>query len=129
MSRNRRRDTEPEKAVRRALHARGLRFRVDHVVRAEGVSVRPDIVFTRWRVAVFVDGCFWHCCPEHGNIPTRNRTYWVPKLERNVRRDRRVDAALGDTGWQVVRGWEHEPPEEIAERVVECLQDAQHDPS
>jgi DNA mismatch endonuclease (patch repair protein) len=121
MTRNRRRDTRPERAVRRTLHARGLRFRVDYPLRLDALAVRPDIVFTRWRVAVFVDGCFWHGCPEHGNVPRRNREYWVPKLERNIARDRRVDDVLQDAGWRVVRAWEHEAPNEIAERVIAAL--------
>jgi DNA mismatch endonuclease (patch repair protein) len=83
--------------------------------------VRPDVVFTRERVAVFVDGCFWHCCPLHGTRPARNTDYWRPKLERNVARDTVVDEALGEAGWSVVRGWEHERPEEIAGRVVAAL--------
>src|SRR4051812_45076559 len=101
MSRNRRRDTRPEQSVRRALHARGLRFRVDHSLRFDDVTVRPDVVFTRWRVAVFVDGCFWHGCPQHGNVPRRNQSYWIPKLERNADRDHRIDSALLRAGWQV----------------------------
>src|SRR4051794_11029082 len=108
MSRNRRRDTGPERALRRLLHAQGLRFRVDFPVRLDGLTVRPDVVFPRWQVAVFVDGCFWHGCPEHGNVPTRNAEYWIPKLQRNVDRDRRSNAALRSAGWQVVRVWEHE---------------------
>src|SRR4051794_4976178 len=90
MARNRRRDTKPELRLRAALHARGLRFRVDYPVRTDALTVRPDVVFTRWRVAVFVDGCFWHGCPEHGTRPQRNAAYWGPKLQRNVARDRRV---------------------------------------
>lgn len=117
MRRNPRRDTQPEIELRKELHARGLRFRKDFLLRAPGRSVRPDIVFTRARIAVFVDGCFWHCCPEHGNKPQRNRGYWGPKLERNVARDRAVDAALTADGWVVVRGWEHEAVHDIADRV------------
>jgi len=71
-----------------------LRFRKDHLIQVGGVRVRPDIVFSRWKVAVFVDGCFWHRCPEHFHEPKRNLEYWVPKLAANVARDRRVDAAL-----------------------------------
>src|SRR5512146_2052423 len=108
MSRNRKRDTRAELAVRSALHARGLRFRVDHRLRLADLAVRPDVVFTRRRIAVFIDGCFWHACPEHGTTPGRNTDYWLPKLRRNVERDRRVDRALTDSGWQVIRAWEHE---------------------
>jgi DNA mismatch endonuclease (patch repair protein) len=127
MSRNPRRDTRPERRLRQTLHERGLRFRVDHPVRVDELTVRPDVVFTRWRVAVFVDGCFWHCCPEHGNIPRRNRDYWVPKLERNTRRDQRIDTTLRGAGWRVVRAWEHEASDSVAERVVAALQDAGRD--
>jgi DNA mismatch endonuclease (patch repair protein) len=117
MRRNRRRDSQPELALRGELHRRGLRFRVDLPIRLPGRLVRPDIVFTRVRVAVFMDGCFWHCCPEHGNIPRANSVYWHPKLERNVARDRAVDEALLSNGWQVVRAWEHEPSTAVADRV------------
>ncbi len=108
MRANPRRDTKPEIALRAELHRLGLRFRKDHPLRLADRVVRPDVVFTRARLAVFVDGCFWHCCPEHGNVPRANGDYWGPKLERNVARDRAVDRALADAGWRVVRVWEHE---------------------
>lgn len=104
----RRTGTVPEMALRSALHAAGWRFRVDHRLDLPGGRVRPDVVFTARRVAVFVDGCFWHVCPVHGRQPTRNTGYWSPKLARNVERDRANDAALDAAGWQVVRVWEHE---------------------
>jgi DNA mismatch endonuclease (patch repair protein) len=94
--------------LRSALHARGYRFRKDLRLDLPDARVRPDIVFTRRKVAVFVDGCFWHVCPVHGRQPTRNEWYWTPKLRRNVERDRRADAALAAAGWHVVRVWEHE---------------------
>lgn len=121
MSRNRRRDTKPELLLRRSLHARGLRYRVDYRIRVGEITVRPDIVFTRRRLAIFLDGCFWHCCPQHGNIPARNQSYWVPKLERNRARDRAVTTALEWAGWTVVRAWEHEPTAEVAARILELL--------
>ena len=105
---NRRADTKPEVRLRSRLHRRGLRFRKDLLVRAGEVKVHPDIVFTKARVAVFVDGCFWHGCPEHQVVPKSNRDYWVPKLRRNVGRDRAADDALGADGWTVLRVWEHE---------------------
>ncbi len=109
MRANRRTDTKPELALRRALHALGYRYRKDYRLDlAAGVRVRPDIVFTARKVAVFVDGCFWHCCPEHGSQPAANTWYWEPKLRRNVDRDRAADAALDQAGWTVVRFWEHE---------------------
>lgn len=83
--------------------------------------MRPDVVFTRSRVAVFVDGCFWHACPEHGRVPTNNDWYWAPKLLRNVERDRQADAALGDAGWIVVRVWEHVPVPTAVAAIEEAL--------
>lgn len=118
MEANRRADTAPELALRSALHARGLRFRKDFLVRTRsGVRVKVDIVFPRARVAVFVDGCFWHGCPEHGLTPRANPDYWVPKLARNRERDARVTAALAFERWTVLRIWEHEDVGEAAERV------------
>ena len=119
---NRRTGTTPEVTLRSLLQRRGLRFRKDLLVRSTaGVRVKPDIVFTRWKVAVFVDGCFWHACPDHGTSPRRNQGYWGPKLARNVDRDRRVDEALSADGWHVVRIWEHEDPGEAVERVADAL--------
>jgi DNA mismatch endonuclease (patch repair protein) len=109
MKGNRSQDTRPEVLLRSALHQRGLRFRKDYRISAKGASRRADIVFTRWRVAVFVDGCFWHRCPQHGRTPTSNRDYWDAKLTRNAERDRETDASLISAGWRVVRIWEHEP--------------------
>ncbi|WP_279537841.1 very short patch repair endonuclease [Amycolatopsis acidicola] len=118
MQANRRADTKPEMALRRELHRLGYRYRKDHRLDLDaGVRVRPDIVFTRRKVAVFVDGCFWHVCPEHGREPTRNDWYWSPKLRRNVERDRLADAALAEAGWQVVRIWEHEDVQDAVNRV------------
>lgn len=116
MQANRRRDTAPEIQLRRELHRRGLRYRVDMPVRAGGAKARPDLVFTRARVAVFVDGCFWHRCPEHGLEPRANSTYWKPKLAANVARDARNNADLAREGWLVVRVWEHEQVEIAAAR-------------
>jgi DNA mismatch endonuclease (patch repair protein) len=118
MRRNPRRDTRPEIRLRSLLHRSGLRFRKDFPVRAGDRLIRPDIVFTRVRLAVFVDGCFWHCCPLHGNKPRRNTSYWLPKLERNVARDQVVNAALSQEGWNVIRIWEHEDPAEAAPAIA-----------
>jgi len=119
---NRRADTGPEVALRSALHGRGLRFRKDFPIRIRGRRpVRPDIVFTRQRVAVFVDGCFWHGCEQHCVIPKSNVAYWEPKLAANRRRDREVDRWLTEEGWRVLRVWEHEPLDQAVERVVSCL--------
>src|SRR6266545_2365240 len=118
---NRRSGTTPERRVRSLLHARGYRFRKDHRLEIPGARVRPDIVFTRQRVAVFIDGCFWHRCPEHGTSPRANTAYWAAKLERNVARDERVDRALHAAGWTVLRLWEHLEPEEAVVRIVAAL--------
>lgn len=123
MRRNPRRNTKPEVDLRAALHRRGLRFRKDLPIRANGRVVRPDVVFTRARLAVFIDGCFWHACPIHGNEPRANTDYWQPKLARNVARDRAVNEALSQAGWRVLRAWEHEDAADIAERVIEALAD------
>jgi len=122
---NRPRDTRPEVAVRSILHRRGLRFRTRFTIRLGGRRwTQPDIVFTRARLAVYVDGCFWHCCPEHGTKPEANADYWQTKLMRNVARDRDTDARLSAIGWTVLRAWEHEPPEELANRIDALLTEA-----
>jgi len=90
----RRQDTKPEVELRSALHRSGYRFRKDHPIRAGGKLIRPDIVFTKHKVAIFVDGCFWHSCPIHGRKPIKNEKYWSPKLEGNALRDREQTAAL-----------------------------------
>jgi DNA mismatch endonuclease, patch repair protein len=118
---NRRVDTRPERQVRSLLHRRGYRFRKDYLIRAAGVRVRPDVVFTRQRVAVFIDGCYWHRCPQHGTSPRVNSHYWGPKLDRNVARDQRVDEALTAAGWVVVRLWEHDAPEGAVARIAAAL--------
>jgi DNA mismatch endonuclease (patch repair protein) len=118
MRANRRTDTKPELALRRALHKLGYRFRKDYRLDLEGRRVRPDIAFTARRVAVFVDGCFWHACPQHGSKPRANDWYWTPKLARNVERDRAADETLAAAGWQVVRIWEHESLEQAVGAVI-----------
>lgn len=114
--RQRIRDTAPEMALRRELHGRGLRYRVDvPLLGARGG--RADILFSRARLVVMVDGCFWHRCPEHGLAPRANADWWRDKLDRNVERDRRTDRELTEMGWMVLRIWEHEPCLEAADRV------------
>lgn len=121
MKANRRSNTKPEMILRSALHRAGYRFRKDHRIDLPEKRVRPDIVFTARKVAVFVDGCFWHCCPLHGAQPKTNDWYWSPKLKRNVERDREADAALTSAGWTVVRIWEHETLEDAVSRVTAHL--------
>src|SRR3954468_15059916 len=110
MRANRRRDTGPELRTRRRLHAMGFRFRVDYPIStAHSRAIRPDIVFTRARVVVFIDGCFWHGCPDHGRREAiRNGEYWGPKIQRNRERDAEHTGHLHGAGWRVLRFWEHE---------------------
>ena len=117
---NRNRDTRPEMAVRSAVHALGLRYRVAGRPIA-GVRRTADLVFRRRRVAVFVDGCFWHGCPDHFRVPSTHVEYWTAKIERNRERDIETDALLAEAGWTAVRVWEHEDPRQGAERVREVL--------
>lgn len=114
--------TGPERRIRQALHRRGHRFRALLPIVVSGVRVRPDVVFTRRRLAVFVDGCFWHCCPEHGINPRVNVTYWVPKLERNRVRDNLVNLALAAAGWRAVRVWEHVTVEQAVAAIEAALE-------
>jgi len=121
MKANRKSGNKPETQLRSALHRLGYRFRKNLAVAAGDVQVKPDIVFTRHRLAVFVDGCFWHCCTVHGTRPKVNTSYWAPKLERNVARDRRVTTALEVEGWIAIRIWEHEPVDEAVRMVSAAL--------
>ena len=123
MSRQRRRDTGPELLLRKELHRHGLRFRVDHPL--PGLPRRrADVVFTRARIAVFVDGCFWHSCPEHATSPASNAEWWRVKLDKNVTRGRETDRYLADAGWTVLRFWEHEDMTQAASVVKETWQAA-----
>lgn len=118
---NRKVDTRPELLLRTELHGRGLRYRKNYQIRVSERSVCPDLVFTRQRVAVFVDGCFWHRCPDHGVTPRANSAYWRAKLDRNVVRDLVQTQELQSAGWNVVRVWEHESAFEAADRVLAAL--------
>jgi DNA mismatch endonuclease, patch repair protein len=118
LSRQKRRDTAPELLLRRELHSRGLRYRVDAPL--PGLPRRrADVLFSRARIAVFVDGCFWHSCPEHGTSPANNAAWWREKLARNVARDRSTDAHLETLGWAVLRFWEHDDMSAAASQVVD----------
>lgn len=125
---NRGRDTGPERLLRSALHQRGLRFRVQQRPEPD-IRATVDIVFRSARTLVFVDGCFWHSCPQHGNLPKANRDWWATKLDANVARDRANDAAFRARGWTVIRIWEHEPMDAAADRIVRCLKCATDDES
>lgn len=118
MARQARRDTAPEVALRQELHRRGLRFRVEYPL--PGLPRRrADIAFTRARIAIFVDGCFWHGCPEHKGKPAANAAWWQAKLERNRARDRETDVHLESEGWTVLRFWEHEDIIAAGNRIAE----------
>ncbi|MFI7168011.1 very short patch repair endonuclease [Rhodococcoides fascians] len=120
LSKQRRRDTKPEVALRRELHRRGLRYFVDRAP-LKGMRRRADLLFPRRKVAVYVDGCFWHSCPVHATKPRNNAQWWADKLAANVARDRDTDTRLIEEGWRVVRIWEHEDPVVAAQRVVDDL--------
>lgn len=120
MSTLRRRNTAPEVALRRELHRRGLRFRLQ--VKCPGNRRRTiDVCFGRHKVAVFVDGCFWHGCPVHVHQPRANAAWWEWKIGNNRARDADCTRALEAQGWAVVRVWEHEPPAEAADRVCAAI--------
>jgi DNA mismatch endonuclease, patch repair protein len=120
MSRLGRRDTKPELAIRSALHRKGFRFRVDRAP-VPGLRSRADIVFGPERVAVYIDGCFWHSCPEHATQPKTNADWWQRKLAGNRERDRQIDNSLRKHGWHVLRIWEHEDPIEAADLIENVL--------
>ncbi|MFI5258787.1 MAG: very short patch repair endonuclease [Candidatus Limnocylindrales bacterium] len=124
MQGNRRRDTLPELRLRSELHRGGARFRVDYPVRGRGRTIRVDIAFPRSRIAVFVDGCFWHGCGQHPKPSKSHADYWGPKIAGNRRRDAAQDADLTAAGWRVIRSWEHERAAVVALRVREALQEA-----
>lgn len=125
MSRMPRSSTGPELAVRRELHRRGLRFRVN-LAKLPG---RPDIAFTRARLAVFIDGCFWHRCPDHGTLPRSNADWWLAKLDRNVERDAEKNRALTDLGWLPIHVWEHENISEAADRIEQAWRTRSNTPA
>lgn len=126
MKGNRRRDTTPELALRRALHALGLRYRVD-AKPLPGLNRRADLVFTRAKVAVFLDGCYWHGCPEHGTVARTNVEYWSPKIAGNRERDADTDRRLTEAGWLALRIWEHEDVAEASQRALEIVRDRYRD--
>lgn len=123
MQSNRGRDTKPELRLRSALHARGVRYFVDRAP-VKGLRRRADLVFPRKRIAVFVDGCFWHGCPEHFTVSKTNPTYWAEKVEVNRRRDRDTDAELQERGWRVIRIWEHEDVDSAVAKVLDAINEA-----
>lgn len=120
MQGNRGRDTKAELAVRRLVHANGLRYRVNARPEPE-LRRTADLLFTRARVAVFIDGCYWHGCPEHFSMPATNLEYWSTKIGRNQARDLETTTLLEARGWLVLRFWEHEPPIAVAERIAQLV--------
>ena len=120
MQANKSRGTGPEIALRRELYKRGLRYRVG-LAPMKGVRRTVDIAFPRVKVAVLVDGCFWHGCPEHHRPPKAHSDYWETKVERNAARDRETTQMLQDAGWRVIRLWEHEAVQDMADAVQEAV--------
>ncbi len=120
MQRIRQKDTSAESALRRELHARGLRYRIQVPVLTKPRRV-ADVAFSGLRVAVFVDGCFWHGCPQHATWPKQNAEFWRTKIVANQERDRDTDARLRAEGWEVVRVWSHEAPHDAASRIAEIV--------
>jgi DNA mismatch endonuclease, patch repair protein len=121
---NRGRDTGPELAVRRLLHRAGLRYRIDHPLdlgSPVGRRRRADIAFPRRQVAVFIDGCFWHGCPEHHAAPRTNAAFWRAKVNRNRQRDQETDGLLTEVGWVPMRFWEHEDPADVAKSIMHMV--------
>lgn len=125
MRANRRRDTTPELAIRRLLHRHGLRYRVDFPLPFDRRR-KADIAFTREKMAIFVDGCFWHGCPQHYVPPRANPDYWAAKVESNRRRDQDSAERLAADGWRVLRFWEHESPTDVVSRIEQALGSAPH---
>ena len=120
MQGNRSRDTAPELALRKILHSHGFRYRVDQRPCGD-INRRADIVFSRAKVAVFVDGCFWHGCPRHFAPPSTNAMYWKQKIEGNLTRDKETSRLLRKRGWIVIRVWEHQTPQAAALRIARAL--------
>jgi DNA mismatch endonuclease, patch repair protein len=120
MQSNKGRDTEPELALRRAVHALGLRYRVS-ARPLSSVRRTADLVFTKAKVAVFLDGCFWHGCPTHHTVAAANARFWADKVEGNRARDRDTDSRLLAAGWVSVRVWEHEDPMKAAELIRDLV--------
>lgn len=120
---NKRRDTLPELRVRRLIHSAGLRYRIDYPPIPSNKRLRADIVFPRLRIAVFIDGCFWHGCPDHYVASRSNTSYWDAKIKNNKQRDDRTNRILKTAGWTVLRFWAHTPAEEAATQIIAVVTD------
>lgn len=121
MQRVRQKNTSAEAALRRELYARGIRYRIHVPVLTKPRRV-ADVAFSGLRVAVFVDGCFWHGCPQHATWPKQNAEFWRAKILANQQRDRDTDERLRADGWKVIRVWAHEPPERVAAKVATVVE-------
>jgi DNA mismatch endonuclease, patch repair protein len=124
MARTAQRDNVRERALRAELHRRGLRFRL-HRRLIDGTRRSVDIVFPAPKIAVFVDGCFWHGCPTHGTWPKNNAEWWRTKIDANIQRDRNTDSCLKELGWTVIRVWEHEPVIKATDRIEQMVRACQ----
>lgn len=123
MSRIKGKNTKPELKLRKALWAAGKRYRLHYRIG----KIKPDIVFLKSHVAIFIDGCFWHCCPTHGVLPKTNPLFWKTKLDKNVERDTNANKQLEASGWLVIRIWEHEVEESVSNcvfRIEQALQNS-----
>ena len=121
MERVRQKGTRCEVELRRTLHFRRLRYRLQVPLITNSRRV-ADIVFRRRKLAIFVDGCFWHGCPEHGTSPKSNADFWRDKIETNKKRELDTNQRLTEAGWRVLRVWEHEEAEDAADRIMEALE-------
>ncbi len=119
MARVRRSGTAPEIILRSALHQAGYRYRLNSGI---GLPGTPDVVLRRLSLAIFVDGCFWHGCPQHGSVPKTNTEFWIAKILRNRQRDKDVDHALRNLGWTVFRVWEHETRANLPDILQQIVQ-------
>ena len=128
MQANRSRDTGPEMAVRHLLFAHGFRYRVAYRALPQNRRITVDIAFPGARIAVMIDGCFWHGCPEHYRAPRAHTDYWQAKIEGNEARDSRTSEALTESGWTVLRFWTHEQPQVIAAQVEQAVRQRHADP-
>ncbi|MBS4103920.1 very short patch repair endonuclease [Tsukamurella paurometabola] len=124
MRSNRRRDTRPEVALRQEVHRLGLRYFVDRAPLRDLARRRADLVFPRLKVAVYLDGCFWHGCPEHHTVSKTNAEFWATKVEKNRARDEDTNRRLEDAGWTVIRVWEHEDPAVAAAAIRDVVEQA-----
>ena len=122
MRSNRCKDTKPEREIRSLIFKNGYRFRKNYPIRLSNNKLcRIDIAFLRSKIAIFIDGCFWHGCPIHHRLPKTNTDYWIPKFERNKKRDEMNQNLLESDGWVVLRLWEHETMIEMYSKITHVI--------